>query len=224
MMRSTKRRSTGARWAGSCGAAAVFVAVALVLSGCGGGSSSGSDGGSGMDHSGTMPSADASATAATYNDADVTFAQSMVPHHQQAVQMAALADQRASSAEVRNLATKIKAAQQPEIDTMNGWLRAWGKPAAMPGMSSATGMPGMDHGAMPGMMSDADMGKLAAAKGKDFDRQFLTLMISHHEGAITMAKDEATNGVNSDAKALAQKIITDQQTEIGTMRSMLGRL
>jgi uncharacterized protein (DUF305 family) len=224
--------------------AGAAVTASLVLSACGGDTtSSGSD-----SNHGAMT---APASTATFNEADVTFAQSMIPHHQQAVQMAAMADGRASSAAVKDLAAKIKAAQQPEIDTMNGWLTAWHQPAAMPGMSATPGMsampgmsatpgmsampgmsatptmsamPGMGHGAMAGMMTDADMAKLMDAKGKDFDKQFLTMMIAHHEGAVTMAKEEIAKGSNPDATALAGKIIAAQQAEITTMHGLLGAL
>nr|WP_231956835.1 MULTISPECIES: DUF305 domain-containing protein [unclassified Actinoplanes] len=214
--------------------AGAAVTASLMLSACGGDDTS-SD--SGMNHGGMTPTATASAqAAATFNDADVMFASMMIPHHQQAVEMAALADGRAASAEVKNLAAKIKSAQQPEIDTMNQWLTAWGHPmpamaasgmpgmdaSAMPGMS-ASAMPGMDHGAMPGAMSQADMDKLAKAKGAAFDKQFLAMMISHHEGAITMAQQEVAQGSSPDAKALAQKIVTDQQAEIVTMKGLLSK-
>lgn len=195
----------------------------LALSACGDDMSSGS----GMDHgSATTPSA--SAGAAAFNDADVMFAQMMIPHHREAVEMAEMAETRASDAEVKSLAGKIEQAQQPEIDTMTGWLSAWGKPAPMPSMSGGMSMPettpSMSHGAMPGVMSPADMDKLEAAKGAAFDKQFVTMMITHHEGAITMAQDEVKDGSNTDAKALAQKIITDQQAEIATMKTILDRL
>ena len=85
-------------------------------------------------------------------------------------------------------------------------------------------MGGMGHGGQSGMMSDADMAKLKAAGGKDFDKQFCTMMIAHHQGAIAMAKDELANGTNGDAKTLAQKIITAQQAEIDTMNKILARL
>ncbi|MGC1214716.1 MAG: DUF305 domain-containing protein [Micromonospora sp.] len=83
--------------------------------------------------------------------------------------LAELADTRAADPEVKKLAGQIKAAQDPEIATMTGWLSAWGMPAPSASTGHGTSMPGMDHG-MPGMMSDADMAKLAAASGADFDK------------------------------------------------------
>jgi uncharacterized protein (DUF305 family) len=192
----------------------------VVLSACGS-----NDSGS---HNGPMPgmgnttSAPASSAAAAFGDADVAFAQQMIPHHQQAVAMATLADARAADPEVKNLAGQIKAAQDPEIATMTAWLTAWGKPTPSASMGH-----GMDMGggtAMPGMMSDADMTKLAAATGKNFDKEFLTMMIAHHQGAITMAKDQVSTGKNADAITLAKQIITAQEAEIATMKAILARL
>ncbi|MBQ0990006.1 DUF305 domain-containing protein [Micromonospora sp. H61] len=207
--------------------AALTFTAAVILTGCGAGDHSSAAGG----HSSTMASPTATSGQNTSpgagNPADVMFAQMMIPHHQQAVQMADLAATRATGPEVKQLAAQIKAAQGPEIDTMTQWLAAWGTPtptANNTGMhhgTSPSAMPGMDH-SMPGMMTDADMAKLAAATGTKFDKQFLTMMIAHHQGAITMAKDETTNGANADAKALAQQIIDDQQAEIATMNKILA--
>lgn len=199
------------------------VSAALVLSACGGtdSSSSGMDHGSGM--ATTEPAASASADT-VFNDADVMFAQMMIEHHRQAIEMASLADTRAASTDVKALATKIKQAQQPEIDTMTGWLTAWDKPAPMPSMSGGMDMGSMSHGPMPGAMTDADMSKLMDAKGAAFDKQFLTMMIAHHQGAVTMAKQESTQGSSPDAKALADKIVTDQQAEITQMQDLLKKV
>jgi uncharacterized protein (DUF305 family) len=155
--------------------------------------------------------------SAAFNDADVTSAQSMIAHHKQAIEMSSMAGSQAASAEVKELATKIKAAQQPEIDTMNGWLTTWGKPTEMAAMGS-------NHSTMAGMMSDADMKALMGAKGAAFDKKFLTMMISHHEGAIEMAGQEATAGSSPEAVALAKKISADQQAQIATMKAMLAKL
>ncbi|MEV4280112.1 DUF305 domain-containing protein [Actinoplanes xinjiangensis] len=212
MMRSSSLPSSGLRRGLLAGAA---VTTALLLSACGGGDhETAAD--TGMNH-GAAPAATTSA-GATFNDADVMFAQMMIPHHREAVEMAAMADGRAASAQVKDLAAKIEAAQQPEIDTMTGWLTVWGK-APMPDMSG-----GMDHGGMPGDMSDADMAALHDAEGAAFDKQFLTLMVEHHEGAVEMSQEQVAKGSNPEAKTLAAKIITDQQAEITTMKQILAGL
>jgi uncharacterized protein (DUF305 family) len=178
------------------------------------------------------PSADATpgaGSSGTHNAADATFVQGMIPHHAQAVEMSALVPDRAASPQVKQLATRITAAQGPEIEQMRGFLRGWGMPEAPGGMPGAPG--GMDHGsmghggtggaAMPGMMSDQQLGHLRGASGAEFDRLFLTQMISHHEGAIEMSVTELTEGQSAEAKALAQRIIDAQRAEIGEMRGLL---
>jgi len=181
-------------------AVAVAVVAALTVAGCGSDTDS-------TDSSGVQ-----------FNDADVTFAQSMIPHHEQAVEMATLAQERASSTEVKQLADKIEAAQGPEIDSMTGWLEDWGREAPSDSMG------GMDHSGsdMSGMMSDADIESLGAATGAQFDQMFLTMMIEHHTGAIEAAKTEQQDGENSDAIALAEKIEADQTAEIAQMEDLLG--
>ncbi|GAB1646303.1 DUF305 domain-containing protein [Krasilnikovia sp. MM14-A1259] len=192
------------------------LATVVMLSGCGDDTTPGPGMGQGMGR----PAASASA-GAVFNTADVMFAHMMIPHHQQAIAMADLAPTRAASSDVAALAAKIKQAQQPEIDLMTGWLAAWGQPAPMPGMSAGMAVPGYSHGPMAGMMSAADLTRLAKSTGSAFDKQFLTMMIPHHEGAITMAEQEQTHGRNPDAKALAARIITTQQAEITTMHNLL---
>jgi uncharacterized protein (DUF305 family) len=187
---------------------AAALAGALILTACGGNTSTG-----GHDMS-TMNSPAASAPAtpgAQFNDADVTFAQMMIPHHQEALNMAKLATTRASDPEVKKLAAQIEAAQTPEIEQMTRWLTAWGKPIST----------GMGHD-MPGAMSHEDMVKLEAATGQAFDTQFLRMMIVHHDGAIQMAKEEQAKGTNPEAKKLAEDIIRGQSAEIARMRQLLG--
>ena len=159
------------------------------------------------------PSSTAAAAATSQNAADVEFVQGMIPHHTQAVAMTDLAATRAASPEVKDLATRIARAQGPEIDQMNGFLRAWGAPAG--NMASM--------GGMSGMMSDQQMTQLGAASGPAFDRMFLQMMTEHHTGAITMAQTELAQGQNPEAKALAQRIIADQQAEITEMQGLLAR-
>ncbi|MGA6223022.1 DUF305 domain-containing protein [Streptomyces umbrinus] len=194
-------------------------AAALVLAACG------SDSGSGGHDMGAMesdssPTATASAKAGDHNDADVDFSKEMIQHHRQAVDMAELAADRASSQEVKELATKVKGAQDPEIKTMSGWLTSWGEdvPEEMSGA--------MDHdmsSAMPGMMSGKDMDKLEKASGAEFDTMFLTMMVEHHEGAVEMAETEKADGKYGPATKLADAVVTAQTAEIKQMNKMLGK-
>ncbi|MEV1249573.1 DUF305 domain-containing protein [Nonomuraea sp. NPDC050022] len=202
-------------------------AALILLAACGGTDSASMDGKdmSTMSSAPAATSASAQASAqetaqaaATFNDADVMFAQMMIPHHQQAVEMAELAETRASDKEVKELSAKIKAAQDPEIQTMKGWLTDWGKPLPSGGMDQ-----GMGHG-MPGMMSAEDMKKLEDAKGSAFDKRFAELMIAHHNGAIDMARTEQSQGSNPQAKELAKAIETGQQAEVEQMKKILDRL
>lgn len=195
--------------------AALAIAGTLTLAACGGGNDD-SNGMPGMESSSTSSaSAQSADSSSAFNDADVTFATEMIQHHRQAIEMAKLAGTRASSPEVKDLATQIMNAQGPEIETMSGWLTAWGKPVP-------SDMGGMDmSGSMPGMMSQADMQRLMAAKGSDFDRMFLTMMIAHHQGAIQMARTEQEAGTNPDAVALARQIEKAQAREIVTMKGLL---
>lgn len=207
------------------GTVSITVAVAALLAACG----SGDQDMPGMDHS-DMPGMNHGmqppAASAQHNAADVTFAQGMVPHHAQAIDMAKLARQRAQSEHVKELARQIEAAQGPEIAKLSGWLQSWGAPVSHTGMP---GMPGMQHGNMDhgdmnmgqGMMSEDDMRKLGQVNGPEFDRMFLEMMIKHHEGAVTMAQTEVVQGQFPEAKQMAQQIITTQQAEIGTMRDLL---
>jgi len=159
---------------------------------------------------------------ATFNDADVAFASGMIPHHQQAVVMSDWAAKRASDPKVKALAERISAAQGPEIKTMTAWLKAWDQPVpeAYDPDHGGHSMNGMDMGS-GGMMSAEDMETLDNSKGKAFDREFLRQMIEHHEGAVTMAKEEQKAGENRESKALATSIITAQTAEIAQMRSLL---
>lgn len=158
------------------------------------------------------------------SEADITFAQLMIPHHEQAVQMADMALSQATTAEVKQLAQQIKDAQDPEIQQMRGWLQAWGAPEQMAGME------GMDHGDMDmggqsadGMMTDEDMTALMDSQGADFDRMWLEMMIQHHEGAIQMAETVKAESQNTDVTSLADAIISAQQAEIATMQQLLAK-
>lgn len=174
----------------------------------------------GMNHAST-PATSSSATtpASAFNDADVTFATQMIPHHQQAVQMANMAGYQATTPEVKQLATAIKAAQDPEIKLMSGWLTQWGKPVPSPQHGGHGG-----HDEMPGMMTEEELSALGKQKGSMFDRMWIQMMIKHHQGAVAMAKTEQTAGQDAAAVALAKKVETDQTREIAEMDRLLGQL
>lgn len=165
------------------------------------------------------PSEESIADAA-HNDADVAFAQSMVAHHEQAIEMAELAIDRAADERVRDLAGRIDAAQTPEIEQMQTWLADWGA-------STKGDMEGMDHGGAgsgSGMMSEEDMGALAALSGAEFDRMFLEMMIGHHEGAVSMADEEIAVGESPDALSVATAVKSTQKREIAEMEQLLEAL
>lgn len=176
----------------------------------------------------------ASAQAAAHNKADMMFAHMMIPHHQQAIEMSdmVLAKQ-GMDPRVVELATQIKDAQGPEIAQMQGWLDAWNMDMGdMPGhggmdgsgsmMPDMGGMGGM--GMMDGMLSPAEMQALKDAQGVEADKLFLTGMIKHHEGAITMAQNEIKNGEFPEAIELSKAIAESQQKEIDTMNEILKTL
>lgn len=185
----------------------------------------------------------ASAQAAKHNKADMMFATMMIPHHQQAIEMSdmVLAKQ-GMDPRVVELAKQIKDAQGPEIQQMQGWLDEWnmdmndmpghGGMGDMPGHGGMDGsgsmmpdMPGMGGmGMMDGMLSAAEMQALKDAQGVEADKLFLTGMIKHHEGAITMAQNEIKNGEFTEAIELSKAIVESQQKEIDTMNEILKTL
>ncbi|MFJ9349222.1 DUF305 domain-containing protein [Streptomyces sp. NPDC101237] len=189
------------------GRAALTAIAALALTACGGGD------GDAAPHGGPA--------AGAHNAQDVTFAQRMIPHHRQALEMAELAVGRASSARVKDLAARIEKAQDPEIGTLSGWLRAWGEDVPMAGMDHG-GHAGTT-GAMTGMTDDADMTALRKAEGPDFDTKFLTMMAEHHRGAVEMAATERAAGAYRPATELARAIATGQNAEIKEMNRLLGK-
>lgn len=203
---------------------APVVVGALLLGACGSDDSA-------SDVTSSTPAA-AEATG-DFNDADVLFAQGMIPHHEQAVEMAAfaLAPEAGARPEIVALATEIQAAQDPEITQMTAWLQQWGQPIDMPGMEGMEGMgsdemegmEGMDDmGGMDGMMSAEDMMNLQSLTGAEFDTAWATMMIAHHEGAIAQAQAVKAAGSNPEVLALADQIIAAQQAEIDQMRALLG--
>ena len=194
--------------------AGVVLVVAIGLGAC----SSGHSGMSGMGSSTTI----GIPADADHNASDIGFAQGMIPHHAQALEMADLAMDNTSNPDVLALARQIEAAQSPEIEKLSGWLRQWGQEVPSTAMGSMDhDMSGMDGMMMDGMMSQADMDRLEESTGTEFDRLWLELMIQHHEGAVKMSGTEVDGGKNPDAIALARSIITSQQAEISTMKGLL---
>ena len=145
------------------------------------------------------------------NAADFTYVQMMIAHHRQALTMTALAPQRAGSEQVRKVAERISAAQRPEIGAMEGWLKNNGGPR-----KEGT----HDHHAMPGMATEAQLAELRKAEGAAFDRLFLRLLITHHEGAVSMAAEVLGSGNNVLVEEMANDVIAQQSSEINRMRSM----
>lgn len=167
----------------------------------------------GMTHGASTPATGSAQGSA--NDADAMFATMMIGHHQQAVDMSdTLLAKTGVDPRVADLATRIKAAQAPEIATMRDWLDGWGVPSAAPGS--------MGHG--DGMMSETDMAALEAASGAEAGKLFLQQMIAHHEGAVEMARTEKGDGKDPRAVALASTIIDAQTVEIAEMKGLLAQL
>lgn len=201
---------------------ALSFAAVVALAGCGSQTGPASDAPNPTQATGTaaQPGTEASAE---HNEADVMFAQGMIPHHRQAVEMSdIILGTDGVSAEVIDLATRIKEAQAPEMETMTGWLEAWGEPVETDAMEGHD-MDSMD-GDMAGMMSEEQMGNLDAAQGDEAARMFLESMIGHHDGAVSMAQEEIDSGENPEAIALAEVIVETQQAEIQEMEELLAKL
>ena len=159
-----------------------------------------------------------------FNDADAMFAQMMIPHHEQAIVLAEMAENSTSgtSPEVISFAAQISSAQGPEVELMKSFLTQWDVPVVEPGSMDHGSM---DHGSkMKGMLSVEELAKLSTLSGKVFDKEWMLAMIAHHEGAIEMAQTVEQSGKNVEVQALAKTIISGQQVEIDQMNSMLANL
>ena len=181
--------------------------MALTFAGCGGSSVSDV----------ADKAVDAAKDAVGFNDSDLNFTQMMIPHHEQAIEMAdiALDPLVGASDSVKAIATRIKNAQDSEVTKMKAFLTSWKE--RLTGDSS-------DHHSdqMSGMLSAEDLKKLSSLRGAEFDRAWMTDMIEHHEGAIEMAKDVLKDGKDSAVKALANLVATVQDSEILEMKKLLG--
>lgn len=154
------------------------------------------------------------------NDADIQFVENMIVHHQQAVWMAELAPDRASSRDVKGLASRIKDVQGPEIEMMNRWLSQHSIPTVDP--TAGHGGHSGGHGPMPGMATSQQLESLRNAKGADFDKRFLQMMIDHHKGALTMAEEVRNAGVDTRVQELVDDIVAEQSADIRRMEKWLG--
>ncbi|WDF32556.1 DUF305 domain-containing protein [Arthrobacter agilis] len=211
--------------------AALSLAAVLTLPACGTDSGdTSSSGTTSTEAAASASGADAEASTSgdavseEHNHADVMFAQLMIPHHQQAVQMSEMMLAKDGiSPGITDLATKIKDAQGPEIETMTGWLDAWGEPLEPEGGMDGHDMGdmGSDADSMDGMMSEDQMADLESAEGTEASRMFLESMTAHHEGAVDMARTEIDDGENPEAVELAGMIIETQNAEIEAMRELL---
>jgi len=158
-----------------------------------------------MNHGGTQIESASGVNTSDFSGVDIMFAQMMIPHHQQAIDMSALAESRALSPEVKALASKISAEQGPEIEQMRAWLKAANAPTEMGHQMS-----------MDGMLSDAELERLTNASGAEFDELFILGMIAHHEGAIEMAQ-MVVDSKNLEARELGETIIKMQTLEIAEL-------
>jgi uncharacterized protein (DUF305 family) len=170
---------------------------------------------SGTSSAGSSAGSTSTPGTSAHNQADVTFAQNGIPHHEQAIPMSdAILAKQGIDPRVIQLATQFKADQGPELQQMHSWLSQWGQPT----LTMTPNMP------MPGMLPDQDISALQNAQGVDATKKFLTEMIECHEGTIAMAEDEIKDGQYPPAVALAHSISTREQQENTTMQGILDSL
>jgi uncharacterized protein (DUF305 family) len=177
------------------------VAAALTLTSCGGSTGPGA----------VASSQSSAGQSVVHNMDDVMFAQHMIPHHRQAVDMATMVPSRTNNAALRVVAIHIKTDQRAEIDLLTDFLKHWGEPLS-----------GHEPMAMDGMVDPDTMSQLDSLNGSAFDTLWITAMIAHHQGAVRMAEAELAHGQNPDARKMAQLIITSQKREIAYMTHMIS--
>ncbi|WP_199442136.1 DUF305 domain-containing protein [Umezawaea beigongshangensis] len=195
--------------------AALVTGAALLLAGCGGTVDAGSPA--------PAPAGATSAAAQSageFNDADVAFLQMMIPHHEQGIEMAKLAKEKATRAEVKELAGAIEATQAAEVQSMRSWLEQWKQPlTAAPGTDphAGHGGDGGDHSTDPSFITD-----LATRSGPEFETQFLSLLTGHQHNAVDMAKTETEQGSDDATKDLAARVVQSRQEQIKQMLTLVG--
>ncbi|MBP2326267.1 uncharacterized protein (DUF305 family) [Kibdelosporangium banguiense] len=173
---------------------AVVTLIALALTGCSSGNAAAPAAQKGVDH----------------NDADVKFSLEMIPHHQQTIMIVDMATNKGGTDQVRETAASLLAGEDRDIKQMRAWLTAWNSPQPMD-----ASMGGHD---MPGMVNQADIKALDSATGADFDTKWLALIVKHLENGVTMSQDVIKNGMHADTKALAGKIIKNQEKQIAEVK------
>ncbi|GAB3720450.1 DUF305 domain-containing protein [Amycolatopsis oliviviridis] len=161
----------------------------------------------------TATGAAPTASAPGANQADITFSQQMVPHHQQSIQVANLAAERSASEYVKATAAKIVKAESAEVQTMTAWLQSW----------NAAVLPAAGHAghAMPGMITEGQVASLQNLTGAEFDKTWLPLMAEHLRNGVTMAKTVLSSGEHAETKALAQEIVENQSAAIDEITAQL---
>ncbi len=170
----------------------ITLVVAILLAGCGRGAA-------------TQLAAQ---EAPAFNDADVMFLQDMIPHHQQAIDMAKLVDGRSRRPELVKLAARIITSQDAEIRIMQAWLTRWNRPAPAGAANEH------DRPQVPGLLAPGQLDWLETLTGSQFDLGFVTMMRTHHGGAVEMAETELRSGSSAEVRALAERLIAAQQAEI----------
>jgi uncharacterized protein (DUF305 family) len=210
-------------------AALTTAAAACASSGAAAGAAAGTPAAAGS----TAHAAHAAATPGTaapkVNAADVHFMSGMIPHHAQAVLIAGWAPSHGARPDIQRLAERIVVAQKDEIQLMQDWLRQRGQPVPAANATHLT----MEHNGMkhdmlmPGMLTEAELKRLDAARGSEFDRLFLQAMIGHHKGAISMVDElETADGSRQDETVFrfSQDVYADQTTEIRVMEQLLATI
>jgi uncharacterized protein (DUF305 family) len=182
------------------------IALTVLVAGCGG-----------ADPSPPAGAAPATSKPANFNDTDVMFLQMMIPHHREALEIVRLAKERAVSAEVKTLAAAVETTQSDEVDSMTGWLEAWGKP------TTADPNPSLHahHGGMR-ITGKERIEALRKTKQAEFDKTFLNLLIGHQHNAVELARMEVDGGVNLHAKDLARRIDESRRAQISLMLRYLA--
>ncbi|GAB3495912.1 DUF305 domain-containing protein [Amycolatopsis cihanbeyliensis] len=196
------------------------VAATVALTGCG----SAPTGTPQENPAPTAPPPPAEPASAQFNEADLLFLRTMIPHHEQGLDMARQAKQRATSAEVRQLAGAIEATQQYEVETMTTWLRGWNQPLTAERSAHSEHSGSAEHSEHADIhTTDPEViTELERTASEEFDSTFLNVFTGHQHNAVAMARKETTEGKNPEAKDLADRIVQSRTAQIEQMLTILG--